>query len=125
MLYMCGSVVYKCIVIRCCYGSASVSCKVLARGIYFIVVCVLPFKYYSEFFCGIRHQLCDYSLWGVFKDKVFTHSPRNLAGLHAAIETEFETLHATPDFARRVCHILRNRCLACIAEGGSHFEHKM
>ncbi len=45
--------------------------------------------------------------------------------VHAAIETEFETLRATPDFARRVCHILRNRCLACIAEGSSEFEHKM
>ncbi len=46
------------------------------------------------------------------------YSPCNLAELCAAIEMEFETLHATPDFARRVYFILRNRCLACIAEGG-------
>ncbi len=55
---------------------------------------------------------------------MFAHSPRNVAKLHAAIEIEFETLRVTPDFACRVCNILRNRCLACIAEGGWQFEHK-
>ncbi len=53
------------------------------------------------------------------------YSPHNLAELRVAIETEFETLQEAPDFAHSVCHILHNRCLACIAEGDFQFKHKM
>ncbi len=42
---------------------------------------------YSEIFL----TPCDYSLWGVLLDKVFAHSPCNLAELRAAIEMEFKT----------------------------------
>ncbi len=111
---MCHGIVYRCVEICCCYGSASVSCKVLAGGMYFVVVCLPPFEWELQ-----RDS------WGMLKDKVFTHSLHNLAELRAAIEIEFETLHATLDFTHRVCRILYNHCLACIAEDGSQFEHKM
>ncbi len=112
-LYMCSSVVYRCVDIRCCYSSASVSCKVLVGGTYFIVVCVAPFEWgLQRDFCGIRHAVSEQTSY-------------KLAELHAGIEIELETLRATPNFAHRVCHILCNRCLACIVEGGSQFEHKM
>ncbi len=116
MLYMYGSVVYRCVEIHCCYGSASLSCKLLAGVTYFIVVCVSPFGWdYSKIFL----TPWDYSLWRVLEDEVFSHPPCKLVESHAVIGTDFETLHATPDFTSHVCYIFRKRCLACIAEGGS------
>ncbi len=79
----------------------------------------------TRFLRNSAHSSYNYSLLGVLKDKVFAHSPHNLAELNAAIEMEFETLYVTPDFACCVCHILRNHCLACVAEGGSQLEHKI
>ncbi len=112
---MCGSVVYRCTEIRCSRGNASVLCKVLIRGMYFIFASVSSFEWgLQREFCGISRfpnlTPCDYSFRGVLKDNVFAHFPINLAKLHAAIETEFETLRATPDFTHRVCYILCNRC---------------
>ncbi len=104
MLYMCvWYVVYRCVEIHCCYSNASMLCKVLVGGKHFIVVCIPPFEW------GLQWDLC-----GVLKDKVFAHSPRNLAELRAAVETECH-----------ICRILCNRCLAYIAEGDWQFKHKI
>ncbi len=108
---MCGTVVYRCVEICCCFG---------------VEVRHFLDDHFDDWIgCRGRTEWppqspdstsCDCSLWGVLKDKVFAHLPRNVAALRAAIETEFETLHATPDFTRRVCHIIRNCCPAYIAE---------
>ncbi len=110
---MCGSVVYRCVEICCCYGGASVWCKELAGG---IILLLSAYIHLNGDYSKIFLTPCDYSLWGVLKDKVFAPSPCNLAELQAAIETESETIRATLDFASCVCHILCNHSLACIAE---------
>ncbi len=59
-LYMCGSVVYRYVKIRCCYGSASMLCKVLAGGTYFIVVYVPQFEWeLQRDFYRIRHTVSE------------------------------------------------------------------
>ncbi len=54
--------------------------------------------------------------------KVFSHHPQNLPTLRWVIEEEFDNTHLLPDFCRRVCYTIHNRCKACVADGGVQFE---
>ncbi len=119
-LYICVSVVYKCVEIRCCCGVEVLHFLNDHFGEWIGRRGCIEWPLYS-----LDLTSCDYLLWRMLKDKVLEHSPRNQTELCAAIETEFETLHAKPEFALRVCLILGNCCLACIAERCSQFEHKM
>ncbi len=75
---MCNSVVCRYVEIRCCYGSASVLCKVLAGGTYFIV-CVPPFEWrlqgniFAEFFTRFPNRPVPSSYMQLLKRSLRLH----------------------------------------------------
>lgn len=68
---------------------------------------------------------CDFSLWGVLKNKVFTTPLRDIEHLKTRIEEEFDALRVNPEFFEKTCSTVTKRCYICIEEAGRQFEHKM
>lgn len=63
----------------------------------------------------------DFFLWGVLKDKVFSHKPPTIAALKNAIEIEWQTI--SPQLCHKVAHSVIHRLEDCLKAEGSHFEH--
>jgi hypothetical protein len=63
---------------------------------------------------------CDFFLWGYLKEKVYTHRPRTIDELKAAITEE---INAIPlNMTRRVMDNFRERLQQCVVNGGRHLQ---
>lgn len=63
---------------------------------------------------------CDYFLWGYLKSRVFTHRPRTLEELRAAIRQEIAAI--PQDMIRRVMARFRENLQQCINNNGRHLR---
>lgn len=63
---------------------------------------------------------CDYFLWGYLKSRVFTHRPRTLEELRAAIRQEIAAI--PQDMIRRVMTRFRENLQQCINNNGRHLR---
>ncbi len=66
---------------------------------------------------------CDFSLWGVIKDRVFRTKLQTINELKDRIAAEFEILATDAEYLKNACAAVKSRCLACIEAEGKHFEH--
>jgi len=66
---------------------------------------------------------CDFDLWGILKDRVFSGRQRFIEILKAVITEELDVISDDKAFLERICQTVRKRCLACINENGGHIEH--
>lgn len=69
------------------------------------------------------HTPCDFSMWGIVKDDVFSEKPDSLDHLRERIEMSFDKF--TPDFCARICASVPERLNLCLQHGGMHFEQFM
>lgn len=66
---------------------------------------------------------CDFSLWGIIKDRVYAQNPRDVNHLKALIEEEFQSLTDNINSCQAICRSVAKRCQMCISTEGEHFEH--
>lgn len=67
---------------------------------------------------------CDFSLWGILKDMVFSTSPTNLDELRTSIENAFHAMNEDKLLLSRICGSVVARCLKCIEQEGGQFEQQ-
>jgi hypothetical protein len=65
---------------------------------------------------------CDFSLWGIIKDRVYAQNPRNINHMKALI-TEFASLNDDIELCETICNSVYDRCQMCQKQEGKHFEH--
>ena len=63
----------------------------------------------------------DFFLWGVLKDKVYSHNPITLDQLRSLISQQLQTIDIR--LCRKVCRSVQDRMAKCIQNEGWHFEH--
>lgn len=66
---------------------------------------------------------CDFSLWGIIKDRVYARKPRDLNHLKMLIKEEFTSLNDKIELCQKICHSVANRSQMCISSEGKQFEH--
>ena len=66
---------------------------------------------------------CDFSMWGIIKQRVYSVNPQTLAALREQIVVEFDSLNANKELCRSICHSVIQRFYACIQVQAEHFEH--
>ncbi|CAF3819549.1 unnamed protein product [Rotaria sp. Silwood1] len=66
---------------------------------------------------------CDFSLWGIMKDRVYAQSPRDVNHLKSLIKQEFTSLNNNIELCQRICQSVAARCQMCINAEGKQFEH--
>ncbi len=66
---------------------------------------------------------CDFSLWGIIKDRVYAQKPRDLNHLKMLIKEEFRSLNDKIELCQKICHSVANRSQMCISSEGKQFEH--
>lgn len=66
---------------------------------------------------------CDFSLWGIIKDRVYAAKPRDVDHLKLLIKQEFTSLNDDMELCQSICHSVVNRCQMCISTEGRQFEH--
>ena len=66
---------------------------------------------------------CDFSMWGVLKDRVYKTKIRNLDHLKERIEEEFQILSQDHTYLYNATNAVKKRCEAVIQAEGHHFEH--
>ena len=76
---------------------------------------------------GMARQLtlCDYSMWGILKERVYSQNIRTIPELKERITAEFAALNNDKDLCRRICHSIQRRIKLCIDSEGQHFKDKM
>lgn len=65
---------------------------------------------------------CDYSMWGILKERVYSQDVRTKTELKERIIAEFAALDKDKDLCRRICHSIQRRIQLCIDSEGQHFE---
>ena len=65
---------------------------------------------------------CDYSVWGIMKDNVYSHPINSKSDLRQRITEEFERLNSDERLCQAIMYSVR-RCEKCIEAEGQHFEH--
>ena len=68
---------------------------------------------------------CDYSMWGILKERVYPQSVCTKAKLKEKIIAEFAALVNDKDLCQRICHSVLRRIQLCIRCEGQHFEDRM
>jgi len=68
---------------------------------------------------------CDYSMWGILKERVYSQNVLTISELKERITTEFAALNNDKDLCRRICHSVQRRIQLCIKSEGQHFEDKI
>ena len=63
----------------------------------------------------------DFFLWGVLKEKVYSHNPITLDQLKSLISQQLQTTDVS--LCRNVCRSVRDRMAKCVQIEGGHFEH--
>jgi hypothetical protein len=66
---------------------------------------------------------CDFSLWGIIKDRVHTQNPRNITQLKSLIKQEFTSFNDNIELCQTICRFAAGRCQMCVNTGGKQFEH--
>ncbi|CAF3410470.1 unnamed protein product [Rotaria sp. Silwood1] len=66
---------------------------------------------------------CDFSLWGIIKDRVYAQKPRDVNHLKILIKEEFTSLNDDIELCQAICRSVAKRCEICISTGGKQFEH--
>jgi hypothetical protein len=66
---------------------------------------------------------CDFSLWGIIKDRVYVLNPRDINHLKVLIKEEFTSLNDNIESCQAICRSVPNRCQMCIDTEGKQFEH--
>ncbi|CAF3931381.1 unnamed protein product [Rotaria sp. Silwood1] len=54
---------------------------------------------------------CDFSLWGIIKDRVYAQQPRDVNHLKLLIEQEFTSLNNNIELCQAICRSVADRCL--------------
>ncbi|CAM4820866.1 unnamed protein product [Rotaria magnacalcarata] len=62
--------------------------------------------------------LCDFSLWGILKDRVYAQNPCNTNHLKSLIEQEFISINADIELCQKICRSVADRCQMCINTEG-------
>ena len=65
---------------------------------------------------------CDFSMWGIVKDKVFATKPLNLQHLTDLIEETFENIFSNVELCDKICKSVFKRCVKCVDYNGGQFE---
>jgi transposase len=65
---------------------------------------------------------CDFSLWGIIKDRVYAQTPRDVNRLKTLIEEQFKLLNDNIELCQSICRSVADRCQMCIDVQGKHFE---
>ncbi len=66
---------------------------------------------------------CDFSLWGIMKDRVYAQSPRDVNHLKSLIKQEFISLNDDINLCKAIYRSGADRCQMCINAEGKQFEH--
>ena len=66
---------------------------------------------------------CDFSLWGIIKDRVYAQKPRAFNHLKILIKEEFTSLNDNIELRQTICRSVANRSQMCISSEGKQFEH--
>ncbi len=66
---------------------------------------------------------CDFSLWGIIKDRVYAQNPRNINHLKSLIQEEFISLNDNIELCQAICRSVADSCQMCINTDGKQFEH--
>ena len=66
---------------------------------------------------------CDFSLWEIMKDNVYTGKPRDVEHLKFLIKQEFTSLNGDIELCQSICRSVANRCEICVSTEGAQFEH--
>jgi hypothetical protein len=66
---------------------------------------------------------CDFSLWGIVKDRVYAQNPRDINHLKALIKEEFTSLNDSIESCQAICRSVENLCRLCINTEGKQFAH--
>jgi hypothetical protein len=67
----------------------------------------------------------DFWLWGHIKTLVYTTPVDTRDDLITRIRGAVDTINATPDTFAHVRRNMLQRCTACVANGGRHFENTL
>ena len=65
---------------------------------------------------------CDFSLWGIIKDRVYAQNLGNVDQMKNRIVEEFAKLDHDTDLCRAICNSVLGRCKMCIETHGQQFE---
>ncbi len=57
---------------------------------------------------------CDFSLWGIIKDRFYAQNTRDINHLKPLIEQEFTSLNDNIESCQAVCRSIADRCQMCI-----------
>lgn len=68
---------------------------------------------------------CDFSMWGIVKDDVFSEPSEDLNHLQERIENAFERLNDDSALCNRICSSVPERCAELLEQGGLQFEQYM
>ncbi|CAF1410132.1 unnamed protein product [Adineta ricciae] len=66
---------------------------------------------------------CDFSLWGIIKDRVYTQNPRSVNDMKALIKEEFRSVNDDIKLCQSICRSVASRCQMCTDTEGKQFEH--
>jgi transposase len=66
---------------------------------------------------------CDFSLWGILKDRVYAQKPRDIDHLKSLIIQEFTLFNDNIELCQSICRSVGDRCQMCIDAEGKQFEH--
>ncbi len=66
---------------------------------------------------------CDFSLWGIVKDRVYAQNPRDINHMKALTTEEFASLNDDIELCQTICNSVFDRCQMCENNEGEHFEH--
>jgi len=66
---------------------------------------------------------CDFSLWGIIKDRVYAQNPYDINHMKALITEEFALFNDDIELYQIICNSVFDRCQMCASKEGKHFEH--
>ncbi|CAF1432800.1 unnamed protein product, partial [Rotaria sordida] len=61
---------------------------------------------------------CDFSQWGMIKDRVYAQQPRDVNHLKLLIELEFTSFNNNIELCQAICCSVADRCYMCINTEG-------
>ncbi|XP_018572511.1 uncharacterized protein LOC108911919 [Anoplophora glabripennis] len=67
----------------------------------------------------------DFAVWGILKDRVFKNQLPDIETMKNIITDEVAQMNDEKPLLKRICKVVKKRCLKCIEEDGGHFEHKL
>ena len=65
---------------------------------------------------------CDFSLWGIVKDRVYAQNPRDTNHLKSLITQQFRSINDNTELCQSICRSVLDRCQMCMSVEGKQFE---